>query len=494
MKKKLIKVLFILLFLFGLFDGLHIYAAEDTMQQQLASKIKEVSVNNKAITLTMFSESYVDGFVVYRSTNQYSGFKYLATVQSEYYFSDDNWYRGGTYTDKKVEYGTRYYYKVKAFYQYYDNTKVYGALSKAKSGVPKLKTPEIIEVKRMGIRSLQIKWNKVYGSDGYEIYRSGNQYKNFKKIKDCTNSNTLRFLDEKRTCGTKYYYKIRAYKNVNGKKIYSTYSNKKSGIPAPAKAMKPTVTIQDVSTVQVTIQPVADAHGYELYRTQSNGKFVKARTLTENLTTTITGLKNGVFYGYKVRAYRLVKGKKVYGEFSNIRTRVMDVLGYELESFESRYNRAFAGGESWFGNRTLAEANMINITVNVWDFDGTGNKVTKQKTFPVNQYLADTIKQIFKEIYEGKERFPIHSVGCYSWRGDNSSSEHCNGTALDINPNENCMMDGDTVVSGSYWKPYEDPYSIPLDGEVAQIFAKYGFTQGLWGYRNDYMHFSYFGT
>ena len=111
MKKKFIKVLFVLVFLFGLFDVLHIYAAEDT--------IKEVSVNNKSINLTMFSESYVDGFVVYRSTNQYSGFKYLATVQSEYYFSDDNWYRGGTYTDKKVEYGTRYYYKVKAFYQYY---------------------------------------------------------------------------------------------------------------------------------------------------------------------------------------------------------------------------------------------------------------------------------------------------------------------------------------------------------------------------------------
>jgi hypothetical protein len=90
LKKKFIKVLFVLVFLFRLFDGLHIYAAEDTMQQQLASKIKEVSVNNKSITLTMFSESYVDGFVVYRSTNQYSGFKYLATVQSEYYFSDDN--------------------------------------------------------------------------------------------------------------------------------------------------------------------------------------------------------------------------------------------------------------------------------------------------------------------------------------------------------------------------------------------------------------------
>ena len=55
------------------------------------------------------------------------------------------------------------------------------------------------------------------------------------------------------------------------------------------------------------------------------------------------------------------------------------------------------------------------------------------------------------------------------------------------------MMDGDTVVVGSFWKPYENPYSIPVDGEVATILKKYGFYQGDWGYRKDYMHFSYFG-
>ena len=48
---------------------------------------------------------------------------------------------------------------------------------------------------------------------------------------------------------------------------------------------------------------------------------------------------------------------------------------------------------------------------------------------------------------------------------------------------------------GDHWLPGEDPYSIPLDGEVARIFAKYGFTQGAYWQSGtvDYMHFSYFG-
>lgn len=141
-----------------------------------------------------------------------------------------------------------------------------------------------------------------------------------------------------------------------------------------------------------------------------------------------------------------------------------------------------------------AAADMVSITVQVWDFDKNGDKVTKSKTFKVHKNLAATFEQIFKEIYEGEEMFPIHYLGGYSQGG---KSEHTLGTAVDINPNENyyCDPNGNAIV-GDYWKPGEDPYSIPLDGEVVAIFAKYGFTQGIYwrsGYK-DYMHFSYFAT
>jgi hypothetical protein len=72
------------------------------------------------------------------------------------------------------------------------------------------------------------------------------------------------------------------------------------------------------------------------------------------------------------------------------------------------------------------------------------------------------------------------------------------GMAIDINPNENYMIDKvngkKKILSGSYWKPKSDPYSIPADCELVRIMQRYGFYRGDWGDRKDYMHFSYFGT
>lgn len=139
-----------------------------------------------------------------------------------------------------------------------------------------------------------------------------------------------------------------------------------------------------------------------------------------------------------------------------------------------------------------AKADMVTITVDVWDIGSDGSKYTRQFTIDVHKNLKDTYIQIFKEIYEGEEQFPIHYLWSYSQSG---RSEHTLGTAVDINPNENYYYNSRTGEQvGDYWKPGEDPYSIPLDGEVARIFNKYGFTQGIWTYTVDYMHFSYFGT
>ena len=63
-----------------------------------------------------------------------------------------------------------------------------------------------------------------------------------------------------------------------------------------------------------------------------------------------------------------------------------------------------------------------------------------------------------------------------------------------------CVKDADgnvtQITCGSYWKPGEDPYSIPAGGDVVRAFAKYGFAWGgdAWTSKRDYMHFSYFGT
>ncbi len=144
---------------------------------------------------------------------------------------------------------------------------------------------------------------------------------------------------------------------------------------------------------------------------------------------------------------------------------------------------------------------MTEIEVDVWQIASGGEKVAKKKTLTVNKHIADNVRNIFKEIFESEEKFPIKSCGGFQWRTASSGrlSQHSYGTCIDINPNENYYISkSGSVLSGSYWKPYEDPYSIPADSEIIKIFAKYGFLWGgnAWGENSskDYMHFTYLGN
>lgn len=174
-------------------------------------------------------------------------------------------------------------------------------------------------------------------------------------------------------------------------------------------------------------------------------------------------------------------------------------LSSASDSYEDKCYRIF--GQTVSDPRRVYQSNeealshMVVIGVKVWDFaDSTRTtKITKTLYLQVHENIAATVQAIFDEIYNGPEQFPIYSVGCYRWE---PGSEHMPGLAIDINPNENyeCTNEGVATV-GSYWKPGEDPYSIPADGDVVNAFRKYGFGWGgTWRSKKDYMHFSFFST
>ena len=172
-------------------------------------------------------------------------------------------------------------------------------------------------------------------------------------------------------------------------------------------------------------------------------------------------------------------------------------LAYQGESYQSRCKRIF-GSSTFRRYSTAAEAAKYQVTIQipVWRLNSSGKKYSSTATLKVHKGIAPTVKQIFKEIYQSDERFPIKDVGGYGWRGNGSASEHNLGVAIDINYNENymCTNTGKALV-GSFWKPGENPYSISPDSDVVRIFEKYGFNWGVnWSSKKDYMHFSYFGT
>ena len=173
-------------------------------------------------------------------------------------------------------------------------------------------------------------------------------------------------------------------------------------------------------------------------------------------------------------------------------------LAYNGESYAQKCERIFGGYVSdprtVYGSRAEAKPNMVTISVRVWDINNKGEKYTRYFDLEVHRNIAATVDQIFREIYACPAKYPIHSLGGYRY---DDMSEHTPGLAIDINPNENyyCSPSGQALV-GSFFSPGTNEYSIPVGGEIDQIFKKYGFTRGIYwrsGYK-DYMHYSFFGT
>lgn len=84
------------------------------------------------------------------------------------------------------------------------------------------------KVKNTAKRTATVNWKYDSSVEGYQIYRSTKKTKGFKKIKTLKSGYDSSFQNKKLKKGKTYYYKIRAYKTVNGKKYYGEFSKVKS--------------------------------------------------------------------------------------------------------------------------------------------------------------------------------------------------------------------------------------------------------------------------
>lgn len=170
--------------------------------------------------------------------------------------------------------------------------------------------------------------------------------------------------------------------------------------------------------------------------------------------------------------------------------------------------------ELFFGDRSVTQfypdtplGNYATlVTLNVWQVDKNGEKFPGTYKLWVHKLLAADIYDIFQQIFEDEEHFPIYLMGCGGF-GD----ELCHAwlAAIDINSGYNALENNAlgrvVVAAGQGWWPAgtaktewagflteESIYSIPADGSVVKAFKDYGWHWGGdWNeaYR-DFMHFS----
>lgn len=76
---------------------------------------------------------------------------------------------------------------------------------------------------------IKVSWNKVSNASGYQVcwYKDKKCKKTVAK-KNLTNANTTTYSGKGFVKGKKYYVRVRAYKNVNGSKVYGKWSNIKN--------------------------------------------------------------------------------------------------------------------------------------------------------------------------------------------------------------------------------------------------------------------------
>lgn len=168
-----------------------------------------------------------------------------------------------------------------------------------------------LSVTRNNYKSLNVKWNKIHGMTGYEIYRADSKGGTYKKIKTA-DAAASSYEDTGLTVNKTYYYKVRAYK---GSKKYSFSAVKSQTV----KPKTPSVSTKaGKGQITVTWNSVSGVTGYYVYRSQTKSGTYKSLKRVNSKTTqyTNTKLKKGAKYYYKVRSYKTIDGTKIYSDYS----------------------------------------------------------------------------------------------------------------------------------------------------------------------------------
>lgn len=303
-------------------DGVKVYSEESNIVKATARPqapaLKAGTIDSDSISMSWNAIGRASGYEVYRKDANSEDYKLVKDLNAT------------TYTDKGLAKGTEYSYKVKS-YRVVDGVKVYSGDSNSISA--KIKDSFKLKLEKTTRNSVEFSWDKVKDATGYEILRYSTASKKYVVIDDIDfdklsdedreaseEAEVYSYLDQGKTSATIYNYKVKAYNKVDGKKVYLKESEKLKATTTP---LTPNVTVKSSSkkTARLTWKNCSTrATGYKVYMaTSKNGTYKLVKTTTAKSFTKYY-LTSGKTYYFKVRAYRTVDGKNIYGDYSTIKS------------------------------------------------------------------------------------------------------------------------------------------------------------------------------
>lgn len=189
---------------------------KDTFKASSPQNLKTKVLNYKTIQVSWTGTDYADSYNVYRKTGSGNWKKIASGIT------------GVSYKDTKAVTGTTYTYTVRAVSYTWGKAVLSNYDRSGVRGKAKLTAVSLTSVKNAGKNTVKVSWKKVTGANGYRVYRSTSKNGEYTSAGFIKKGSTVTFKDKKVSEGKTYYYKIRAYRTVNGKRVYGPYSAVKS--------------------------------------------------------------------------------------------------------------------------------------------------------------------------------------------------------------------------------------------------------------------------
>ena len=204
------------------------------------------------------------------------------------------------YTDKKREQLTTYQYKLVP-YSNTDGTILRGAAKTLRVSVG-LKQPNLA-VKTMN-KKIKVAWTQNPLADGYLLYRYDASTGKEKKIAKITDNTVRKYLDKNVKNGVGYNYTVRSYKKIDGKNLFSAYSEGVSSLSAKS-------LLSGVKKQRLTSYPIYNVQGantrylssvtlrkedLEILEDFADKHFKKSWTDEQKLRYTLEWINSEVYY------------------------------------------------------------------------------------------------------------------------------------------------------------------------------------------------------
>ena len=174
------------------------------------------------------------------------------------------------------------------------------------------KNPTSVKATLYGHDDVKVTWSKVSGASGYRVYYKKATSSTWSSKTTTGTSMKLANLAD----GVKYDIKVVAYKTIVG---YKCYNGGKSTSIYTLKKITGVTVKKSGTKVKASWTNISGETGYQISQsTKKSGTKIVVTYKTASGKYKIVSATKGKTYYYKVRAYKVVSGKKIYGPWSTV--------------------------------------------------------------------------------------------------------------------------------------------------------------------------------